>query len=273
MKYILKYDITQGIFAKWFLYIPVIIVTLMSVITTHNDFMIYNTFNAEKMPPSLFDYLIVLNKGELPYFANNNESFELPAIWMFNNIYILFISSNYPIKQIKGIGRTVLMKTKSRFIWWKSKYLYTILSVMTAYIVQYVTILVYFEFNNSEKLYEPTIITLNQIYDIPKIDYVLKDLILYLIIIPTIVITTVALIQLIIMLVTPKYNYFIVILYFGISAYYFSPYLLGNATMFLRSNLVLKQGTDGIYIIICCLIINIMVYILGHTLFKNKNIL
>ena len=269
---IVQYDLRQGIGSRIVWYIPVILLACLSAMVTAKQASIFFTYNGLSGTPSFADFLIVFAKGSLPYSPAAQIPFELPAFWMTNLIYILFLTCYYPLQGLMGYGSLVLIKTTRRAYWWRSKCLYIFCSVMLCFALQYSVLLLFAL--KSPALFLPTPILLTEVFHVPPSIFSDASYLLYAVLLPILLASALSLWQMVLSLVlNATYSFIFGVLYLGASAYLFTPFLLGSAAMLLRSRLSIPNGVPfapaaGILCVLC-----IVALMVGERLFRRYNIL
>lgn len=84
--------------------------------------------------PTLGDYLYQLLQGMSP-FRPNSEDFEINVIWLFINLFLAYIVSFYPFKDLGGYGQLMLLRSKKRWYWWLGKCIWNVGCVTLYYAV------------------------------------------------------------------------------------------------------------------------------------------
>jgi len=75
--------------------------------------------------PTLGDYLYQLLQGMSP-FRPNSEDFEINVIWLLINLFLAYIVSFYPFKDLGGYGQLMLLRSQKRGHWWLGKCIWNI---------------------------------------------------------------------------------------------------------------------------------------------------
>ena len=99
------------------------------------------------------------------------------------------------------------------------------------------------------------------------------QLLFYIVIMPLIASIAISYIQMLISFIAGQIaGYLFVIIIMCISAYYMSPFLLGNSMMALRYVLINPDGITLCSVILFSIILSILVILIGSIYFKKKDI-
>lgn len=207
---------------------------------------------------SLGDYLFYIFVGnsnfEFSGILSERITFTLPTSWLIMILWLLYMTLNYPYKDLMGIGKHILVLSHKRSYWWFSKCIWVTTSVLLYYIIGLSSaILCSFLFGAT-----PTLNISNYVpYDFIDYDHSLMNgppwqpLGLLLVEMPFVCIAL-SLVQLLLsLLMKPFYSYIILVLYLIICSYFNSPFLLANYSMAARSELYISSGlsliTGGVF--------------------------
>lgn len=252
---IIKNDVLFGISSNKFRYILVILFFLCNVfvfIKSTLDFPFHKTF---LQMPSVTDIWFNLFKGMEIYIPSKDMPFQIPFKWLMIQTLLALLIVIYPTQDLFSYGTQILIHMKKRRIWWISKCIWNICTVISFYLIAFICVLlisaiygnISFNFN----------LDLNN--EINYLDINITNIVLsYFSIYGLPIITSIALSLLQMMLsfiLSPIYSFIITIAYSVISAYYCSPLLIGNFSMIMR-NSALGLGSVHIMsaVIICCIV-------------------
>ncbi len=115
----LRYDLHQGTWRKWYLFLPPLLFSVFLCWVMVQDAETYQTFQTENITAgNLYANFFT---GIFEYIPAPGIAFHLPLDWFLLLIYPLCLIGDYPVHDLKGMGRTVLLKTGSRKRWILSK--------------------------------------------------------------------------------------------------------------------------------------------------------
>jgi len=185
-------------------------------------------------------YLAYIFQGIPEYVKTPDSHFELPVIWLLFHLYILFLVSTYPFKDIHNCGKNVLIFSGSRRYWWFSKCIWTAVNIIQYYFVCYLLMSVITLLRNEYRFYVLDIIN---VLGNPYSELQIIDILLALCILPVMTSISIALSQMLISFVWgPAIGYLSSIVLLVCSAYLSHPLLAGNYTMLLRTRMYSESG-------------------------------
>lgn len=268
----IKFDLTNGLFKRgmWVQYI-----IWFSMFALFSLEFSGKLRSLELSQYTYGDYLLYIFGGVREYIPTPGEPFQIPYLWLINHIGILYFTLHYMHDDLKGLGQQMILRSGSRTVWWLSKCIWNTAVVGLLYFIAWGTVFLLasashtvWSFNISPFMAEIMVIGPHQI---PRIDWPVALEITFL---PLLITLAVSQVQMLLCLVLqPAISYVISIVLFISSAYYLSPFLLGNYTMALRSNKMVSNGVSGTLGIGICLILILVSIVLGITLFQKYNIL
>ncbi|MDD2992829.1 MAG: hypothetical protein PHG73_04715 [Pygmaiobacter sp.] len=120
----LRFDFKNGILHQWktfactgvlfFLGAALHCLTLRVLSITRPEYL--------QTPPTVGDYMITVFAGVRAHAAQEmGSSFEMPFLWLFYLCWILFTVLRYPLEELAGVGKHLLVLSRSRTHWWCSK--------------------------------------------------------------------------------------------------------------------------------------------------------
>ncbi len=127
----LKYDCVHGILYQWKKFVLLAVVYAVLII----DFIIRCSNRGLAGTYSIGDIVLWLFKGTKEFDIAANNILDIPTAYILPNILIAFIVGNYPFKDLNGFGTAVLVRTRKKMVWWLSKCVWCILSIVTAYTI------------------------------------------------------------------------------------------------------------------------------------------
>lgn len=232
-----RHDLAAGILGQKFKFIPVALFC----------FFVCTAFCRESIEltgitPSFLEYCLYLFKGMEPYDPESNEPFRVPYIWLFFHLYMAYLIGNYPQRDLSGVGAQILMRLQSRKIWWVSKCLWNLTSVLIYYFLIFSVVFLFSLCSGSLSVTTNAEIQ-NMLTGVNAAAFSRRSLICYVFLLPILTSMAVSMFQMVLsFLIRPVFSFVCIVMLYIISAYYFwFPY--GNYTMLLRSAPVL--GTDG----------------------------
>lgn len=219
------------------------------------------------------DYFLHIFEGMRPFDKLSDEKFQLPITWFLINMILFYFTGKYPYSEIyNNHGANVLMKGGSRNKWFLSKWMWCIAGVILYYFVAYAFVAIFclavqvpisFDIRSIE--YQNL---LSPIFESTQIDTVK---VMFLPIISSMAAVSV---QLLVSLVTSAVMgfMFMAVLYIS-SAYYFTPFLIGNLSMLARSSIFCIDGINIIQAVIMSIVIIVLALVAGIWIFRRQDIM
>lgn len=276
MKFIalLKRDLTLGLKAKWYMYIYIIVLTLFMCINMHLSVMAVKEAGVTITSVSFWDYLIKCMAGDFSVSRSDGSIYFLPIWWIGVQFGIHYIIAYYPTHDYKHNASQIMIAGSSRINWWLSKCLWCLTSVLVYYGLLVLTAL-----GTSLVFEKGDVISFSTKYAIIS----LSDLIGYMtcsqvilcgLILPIFITIGLAVVQMLLSFIfDATISFGIICVYYIVSSYTTSKWLLGNFTMFLRYKIVSVNGLElGDGIIGAGIIIAVSL-IVGMIYFDRKDII
>ncbi|PWJ78150.1 DUF2705 family protein [Murimonas intestini] len=256
------YDCKRGFWFCWkrFLILFIIIIFFDFYITKR--VIDYEHINRIKLSIGFWDYLFQIFQGMPANIVQNKMSFfELPAMWLLFHLFLTFCMSGYIQQEEQNFGQQVLLRTKSRGIWWSGKCCWCILGTAVYYCITYFVTALFALFRQgfqpglSAQLHE----LLSHI-DVSGIGN--KNIFVILVLMPVILSTGLMLFQLLISSIfNPLVSMVVQTVILSVSGYFCTPFLPGNYLMLMRlspvsgENIKWEYGISyGILLIAACLL-------------------
>lgn len=272
---ILKYDLKNGIIRRWPSYIVAVImgITFFSHMKMMADSLETSHIDLEKA--TVMNYLFYLVKGMEKYIPSPDNPFEFPVVWMIIFAYGLFLTLQYPFQDMSTCGQQVLIRVGNKGNWWLGKCIWNIVSLVCYFFVLYGTIIVLckcsginitlgYSNNVNETIFG---ITSNQ-------QIQPKQLLLLVFLLPVFVAICMSIFQMCIgLFIKPIYSFVITMAILVLSAYYQSPWCIGNYAMIMRSEILVPDGMSSLWGIIMCFVFTFTFACVGYNYFKKYDIL
>lgn len=278
---ILRYDIRKGLLSDY-KKLGIVIAICVAFCT---QFVLLFAHRAPDLTYTSFGDMIFFGFSGIPrYQFSPDKPFVFPALWMLLFLLPMFFVSYYPFYDLLGFGKNVLIQVRRRNTWWLSKCAWIAIYITTYFLLIYAVAAAFclvlripLSTRISQEAYEMVVgMTAGQAN--PDSASVLLPfsgrMDIQLFVLPALSMIAIALLQMTVSLIsTPIYSF---ILSAGIlisSAYYMSPYLLGNYCMAMRSNLILPDGMGAGNGILLAAAVSIFSIILGMVVFERNDII
>lgn len=284
----IKADVIRGLktntvkYAVMFLFVIVSIYMLNRMITSHQQ--IGDVCNNA----GFFDYLLYLVQGTQKYIPGKSSTFQIPVLWMVMNIIPAFLVCSYAVRDMEGQGMYMLLKNRSRRVWWLSKCIWNVVTVTLLYVIVWGTLFLGTVLGHHsisgiwtihkdicEVIMEMPVQSMPQAGQLPVDIYHSGLFLLAVIIVPFVISMEISLIQMTFSLIIgPVISFMVVVIICVLSAYFMNPLLLENYTMLMRSNLVLgNSGMNLMAGVIAAIVLGSITILLGFRYFSRMDIM
>ena len=269
---LIKYDLTYGIFnlksiIKYAIFILFFILACFELGGKINNF----NYNGA----TLGDYFLYIFGGIKEYIPSPNDPFQIPYLWLINHLLILYFTLHYASDDLSGVGQQMIYRAGGRIKWWVSKCIWNFTSVVSYYFISFTVIITYSLIKENAIKLSFSSFMRDIIYFGPK-DLGLEtwDIVLEVSLMPFLVTLALSILQMALSLVfKPAFAFIFSSVMLISSAYYMTPFLIGNFSMAVRSDKVVSNGvnlTDGI---IATLVMIALGIIIGILAIRRYNIL
>lgn len=228
------------------------------------------------------DFLFFITGGMDRYIRAPGNAFLFPSLWMLFMLIPFYIILYYPLSDLTGYGKNVLIQSGSRVQWWLSKCIWCIVSI-TLYFILLWFILVAFcaitgfslSLSISKELLSLLISEPSPIVTAGKEKMVFNGvLIVQILVMPILVSAALGILQMTLSLfIKPFFSFSIVAGILVASSYYLSPWMIGNYAMAQRNRILTDDGVSTNFGILFCLILLLASVGLGAMVFKRYDIL
>ena len=221
------------------------------------------------------DYLLYIFGGMREYVPAPSEPFQIPYLWLINHIGVLYFTLHYMHDDLEGVGQQMIVRSGNRTAWWLSKCVWNTAVVLLLYSIAWGAVLLLAGANHAIRSFEisPFMAEIMVVgpYQLPKSDWSITGEITFL---PLLVTLAVSQLQMLLCLVIrPIFSYVVSVTAFIASAYYLSPFFLGNYAMALRSSKIVSNGVSRITGIGICFLLILTGIVLGSVIFAKYDIL
>ena len=273
---LIKYDLGYGIFNIKNLIKYILIITIFSVSCfDFNGAIISLGVSMDIAGVSIGDWLLYIFGGIKEYSPLSGESFVLPYLWILNHLLILYFTLHYASDDLSGVGQQMIYRAGGRIKWWISKCIWNFVSVISYYLVSFSVITVFCLLRGCDmSLTFSSFMRYVMYFGSMDLGYETWDIALEVTLMPFLVTLALSIFQMALSLVfKPAFAFIFSSVMLISSAYYLTPYLIGNFSMAVRSSKVVSNGvnlTDGIIAAVLMIIIGIIIGILA---IRRHNIL
>lgn len=264
------YDIKCGIIQNWKKFLCLIIFFVLSNIFFTYQIRSFGHIYDTMIKPTWMDYMINSFHGMAKYDPLSHTPFDLPVISIGLVIIITYIIGDYIGKSMKKDGIQILIRSGSRNKWMISKMIWCFITTVMMFIIIYGI-----DFAFSGGGFIRTDVICNRIIGFQIPEYINNSQLLFmLIILPFFTMLAMAQIQLTLSLVfSPVIGFLITNIISFFSAYYTTPWLIGNYAMIQRNKMFIPDGISTDTALIVDVLIFLSMGIFQILYFKRKSII
>lgn len=273
---ILKYDLKNTIIKKYKNYILTFFVFCWFLLDAYMR-IFYSDIPIKNV--TVTEIVMFIFNGMKEYIPGGEESFAFPMMWMVIFVLLLFFTLYYPYNDIMGYGKNVLIASTSRTVWWLSKCVTSICICIVYFFIAAMSILIFaFAFGlKFELTVKPEVFATLLRYGIPE-GFNLSPEPLYMVltvfVLPFIFAIAMCLFQMLLtLIIRPFASIIVVTAIFMVSAYYVSPFMIGNYAMTQRSICFVSNGVDPVVGVIIMASIIVFSIVVSTVLFNRYEIL
>ena len=224
---------------------------------------------------SLGDLALYIFGGMKKFIPTPGAVFPFPTVWLLVMALACFSSLWYPLEDLYGFGKTLLTACQSRKRWYLAKAMWCGVTVSLYFALGWVVLLLGCLAMGGKFTWtiSPYMMELMEITDVASTVEEWR-LTLQLTLLPWLVAVTLSQLQLCLSLwMQPVLGWVVSIVVLLSSAYYASPFLLGNYAMALRDQQVLSGGVDCRVGAAYCLVLLLLSVLTGLVSFRHTDIL
>lgn len=265
---LLKHDVIEGVYDNKNAWIVTITISAISLLVFYSQIMLLEG----NVSPTLTDAYLYLFRGMAPYSSELENSFPIPVQWLSMNFTIAFWIFGYTHSDLSGNGCQLLIQCKSRFRWWLSKVVWSLICVLHFYILIF-AFLVVFTLVCGTSSFQYTKEINQQILNLnPVFEFTPKHII-FMWAMPVLSSLAMACLQLCVEIwTTPLFSYLTMVVCSIASAYYYHPFFMGGSAMLQRSGLFMQGGLLLDQELGWCFVLVILSFFGGYFKLRHRDI-
>lgn len=237
--------------------------------------IIRNDSELQLLGRSLGDFAIYLFGGLKEYIKSPYNPFPFPVLWVLFMVLACFSTLWYPFNDLHGIGQSLLVKGKSRKLWWLSKCLWCFCVITLYFVLAWVILLAACLISGSRLTLQisPFIIQIFELYEISSAPDT-WHLGVQLILMPWLTALAISILQMTLsLLIRPIFSLIFSAVILMSSAYYLTPFLPGNYAMAVRDQQVIENGVNSQIGAVYCAGLIIIAVAAGLFAFRKYDVL
>lgn len=222
---------------------------------------------------SWMDYLMFCFKGSFP--TTDSGSFEFPILWFLIMGGCMFLNLDYPLNDLTEAGQQVIVRSGNRRGWFLSKCAWNLLSCGVYFLLGTLTCLVFALLSGgSSSLINTPAVTERTLQLFVTAPLTIGQALLVAVVLPYLTIAALNLLQMALCLVMkPIFSFLICICILISSAFFSSPYGLGNGAMVVRSGILAEGFLAPTPTLLVCLGAILVSIIIGIIRFERMDFL
>lgn len=269
----LKYDLRNGCAVNIKKYALAAAVTLTFCLDYYIRFTQLAEFSGLTARPGFLEYIFYIFAGNKEYNPIQ-RSFSFPAIWTLIFVFISYMTLNYPFNDLNSFGRHVLINIRSRRAWWYSKCCWIIASAAIVNIIILVSSFIFALCSKSS--FSPEISDLCIAVANHSSDYFMFNSVCLSVefLLPFFVTCALCITQLTLsLIVKPNISFMLSVAYIIACAFYKTPFLFLNYSIFVRCSAVAEDGLSPFVGIIISVAVSAVSAVVGSLIFSRYDIL
>lgn len=228
------------------------------------------------------DFLFFITAGMEEYIPMPGNIFMVPALWVLMILAPLYITLYYPFYDLTAYGKNVLINAKSRLAWWLSKCFWAISCVFIYYLLLWGVITLFCVCGGGKLSLDISKSLIFRLIPMPSEDFCFtegdflqgENFAFQILFMPILIVSALSVMQMTIsLIIKPFFSFCISAGILVLSAYYLSPFLLGNYAMSQRSDLLIDNGVHMQTGIIFSLALLTLSCVVGLCIFMRYDIL
>lgn len=266
---LLKRDVQEGIMRRWKLYLFALIVFLFS-----NIAFLLSVKSLDIVDRCCTaDYILNAFIGNEPFDLSSRTMIDFPITWFTFYSLLIFIIGFYIVDDLKKNATVFLLRIASRRLWWLSKLVWCIFTVVLYYLIfLFACIVISFVFG--EVSFSPNKDIAQTVFafdasNVTSIDFLITG------ILPSLFVSiAIAIFEILLcLIVKPVYSYVVVLCYLVGNIFACKEFLILNYSMFIRSDFMGANSTlNGCGLVVSVAIIVVCI-ISGMFIIKNKDLI
>ena len=223
---------------------------------------------------SIGDYICFVVGGPKHIINGDLNMYTIPVLWLLIQVMVAYNSGYYAVMDLHTYGQQVLIRSKSRNKWWISKCIWNVLTVLSMYLMIYLTIIIVALLSGAKVSMRLTPEIVTSVCNINMLNGKYLEELIILLIMPAVASISLSMLQMTVAIITSPIIGFIfsqsLVFLATIFEYKFliSNYgMLSHNKISCGSKIVLEQG------IFLCISVFAISYIIGFSYFSRCNIL
>lgn len=268
---LVKHDLRQGILHRWKFFL----ISLLYFVFIDIVFIVgINTMFADtNVKCSISDIMLNIFIGNKSCDPAEGNGVNIAINWIVFHALLFSSIGFYLIDDLKKSATQIILRTKSRTLWWTSKIIWCMVLVVSYYLLFFICAVLcgFFSGNITFSLSDEIVF---ELYEITVQGVSVGKTIFTIIVLPMIVSISFAIVNAFIsLIVKPIISLILVVCYLVVSAFYESPILLFNYSMVLRNNFDGVNGVSNQNGVLISIVLLLICFTIGIKVIKKKDII
>ena len=242
LHYYILYDWSRGILHRWPVFLASALIFGFAGLQCCDSYATLRMSGEITALPSFLDAWIYAFKGMAVFNPLSNQPFNIPALWLLIEIFIAYMVSSYPYTDLDGVGLQVLVRSQKRWHWWFGKCIWNISSIVLFYAIGAISLLLVVLLKGGGGLtLHPEILDIWEMQmQSPAGSWKIMVFLL-----PLLMSLALSMLQMAAMFfVKPMMSFAAVVAVLVCSAFFNTPFLIGNHAMIMRYALFTPGGIE-----------------------------
>lgn len=267
-----RHDLRNGIVAAWRKYLIALVMFGILCGSLYSGFLYLH--NSPRLagidPPTFADYLFYVMRG-MTWFKSPEQNFSVDVLWFAIHLFLAYVVSFYPFKDLGGYGQQMLFHSQRRNIWWLCKCVWNMASVTLFYGTLFLAAFVFSLFTGTLSLeITPNI---QSVFSQTYASMQPNEVILYVMILPWVTSMAISLMQMMFALaIHPLAGILAVCVVLTVSVFSNAYFLPGNNLMLIRCCLFWKSTGQFEQGMLTAIGIAVLSVVIGLIVFRKKDI-
>ena len=273
LKYIRR-DIRFGIVNRSFLFVIAMVFSFVMVLECSETMRVVKEMKYMWSNGTVMDYFIYSLKGASYYCFDPKDKFKIPLFWFIFQTGLSYFIAYYAVEDYANNGKLIILAGRSRTLWWISKMIWCVLSVLSYFFVAFISCILFALLRGADMSLNVTdsFFIAHFGYNMTFISH--TDLIIIAVVIPIMISIGISLIQVLLsFIISPVTSFAVMCGLYIVSTYYTVWFLPGNFTMWLRSSYYVERGLNPLSGLIIAVFCMFATCVMGKNYFENKDII
>ena len=270
---LIKHDLKHGILNNWF-YLLIPFCTVIICNQCRHQLASWN------QPGTWAIYLAYCFKGMQTISRQTlSGGFQIPIFWMLMLVLPLFITLDFPFKDIKTIGPQMLLRSGRRVTWWLSKCIWNVCGTIVYFLLVLITVAAFCLCLKVPLSLDTPMGSMMALFSEADIttaagEMPASQVAFVLVITPLFAVAAMDMAEMLFsLLFRPIYGFLFSVALVAAASYVTSPFLIGNYANLTRCGAFIDNGLDSQVGLLICIGVLLISIVAGAFVFRRRDIL